>query len=183
MPELIIPEKRKAEFFSRIGPPDPVTGCRLFLKKNGEPFESYGRFDCGEEYLAHRVAYIFYHGSIPAGMLICHTCDDPRCVAEEHLWVGTQADNIKDCSKKGRNGVWTHPENRPRGENHYSHTYPEKVPRGERAGKSKLNEKKVRSIRQLHVIGLSARKIAKLFSVSSVAVDCILNGRAWKHVV
>ena len=52
--------------------------------------------------LAHRVAWTLYKGTIPNGLLVLHHCDTPLCVNPNHLFVGTQSDNIKDCVKKGR---------------------------------------------------------------------------------
>ncbi len=50
----------------------------------------------------HRVAWKLFRGSIPRGMLVCHTCDNPRCCNPDHLFVGTQKDNLDDRKRKGR---------------------------------------------------------------------------------
>ena len=51
---------------------------------------------------AHRVAWELTNGPIPQGMLVCHTCDHPSCVRPDHLFLGTNDDNLKDMARKGR---------------------------------------------------------------------------------
>ena len=51
---------------------------------------------------AHRMSWIISYGSIPDGLFVCHRCDNKKCVRPGHLFIGTQADNIEDCIKKGR---------------------------------------------------------------------------------
>lgn len=56
----------------------------------------------GEFFLAHRIAYLLAIGPIESGKLICHRCDNPRCVRPEHLFQGTVRDNANDSLSKGR---------------------------------------------------------------------------------
>jgi hypothetical protein len=55
-----------------------------------------------KSYLAHRVMYICYGGIIPAGINLCHKCDNPKCINPLHMFLGTQKDNVLDQVKKLR---------------------------------------------------------------------------------
>ena len=52
---------------------------------------------------AHRVSWEFAYGAIPDGLSVLHRCDTPACVRPEHLFLGTQQDNVADMNAKGRN--------------------------------------------------------------------------------
>lgn len=56
----------------------------------------------GKGYLTHRVAWTITNGFIPKGLYICHHCDNRKCINPDHLFLGTQKDNIQDCILKGR---------------------------------------------------------------------------------
>jgi len=55
---------------------------------------------------AHRFSYFLERGSIPDGMLICHTCDNRSCCNPDHLWAGSAKDNSDDMFSKGRRNGW-----------------------------------------------------------------------------
>jgi hypothetical protein len=77
------------------------SGCREW---QGYKLKSgYGRiWFNGKPELLHRVIYTINKGIIPDKMYVCHHCDNPSCVNPEHLFIGTQKDNMKDCRNKGR---------------------------------------------------------------------------------
>jgi hypothetical protein len=49
-----------------------------------------------------RVVWELHFGPIPAGLMVCHSCDNPTCADIDHLLLGTQRANIQDMLAKGR---------------------------------------------------------------------------------
>lgn len=106
---------------------------------------------------AHRFAWEREHRSeIPAGMVVRHKCDNPKCVNPSHLTLGTQADNIRDKVERGR------------------HLYGELVPH------AKLTDECVRKIKSLG--HLASAQLAELFNISRQSIADIRAGRTWKHI-
>lgn len=80
---------------------DPVTGCWLW-----QGFRNWGGYGQvgyrGENWTAHRAMWRALKGPIPNGLHVCHTCDVRHCVNPDHLWLGTNQQNISDMVAKGR---------------------------------------------------------------------------------
>ena len=74
---------------------DPGSGCQLW---NGTETDRYGLLAIR----AHRLAWELANGPIPAGLNVLHRCDNSHCCNPDHLFVGTQADNMDDMRRKGR---------------------------------------------------------------------------------
>ena len=128
-------------------------------------WHGYGCFGVkeGEKYktrYAHRVAYEEVVGPIPDGLFVLHKCDNRGCVRPDHLFLGTQLDNMRDCSRKGRKPG---------------------VPRfGEQNPQSKLTADDVKEIRRIGK-SMSQQKIANMFGVSQTLIGLILRGKSWSH--
>lgn len=125
----------------------------------------------GSTQTTHRVAWQLTYGPIPAGMFVCHHCDNRICVRPDHLFLGTHADNMRDMAKKGRNYRAICTPERP------SHN------RGSGHGLSKLTEPDVAEIRRLYASGhYLQREIAERFGVNPGTVSGIVGRRSWRHV-
>ncbi len=114
----------------------------------------------GKSLLAHRVAWQFSRGEPPKDLCVCHKCDNRICVNPQHLFLGTNADNVADRQRKGRCRAGGPP--------------------GEGCGHAKLTDEKVRAIRadlRTH------QEIATDYGMSRSAITNLKLGRTWKHLL
>lgn len=88
---------------------DEKTGCWNWTAAKNNA--GYGMIHPGgpkkNNVLAHRVSWRLFKGAIPIhesyhGMCVLHKCDNPGCVNPDHLFLGTNKDNVADCISKGR---------------------------------------------------------------------------------
>ena len=127
--------------------------------------DGYGQFKFnGKPRLAHRVSWEIHNGKIPHnnshhGMCVCHKCDNPKCVNPDHLFLGTQADNVADMISKGRQ-VDVH---------------------GESAGRSKLTDEKVRKIRSMYPLKTIA-ELARFFGRGETTIAKVVRRQTWRHI-
>lgn len=90
----------KEEFYSRTYH-DPNSGCMLWLGCLDKA--KYGKIARHKkQWLAHRYSWFLTYGEFDLALKVLHKCDTPPCINPDHLFLGTQADNMKDCVKKKR---------------------------------------------------------------------------------
>jgi hypothetical protein len=127
-------------------------GCSNWPK--GTTPDGYGsvRFK-GETWRANRLAYTLTKGVIPEGMGVLHKCDNKLCINPDHLYLGTQKDNVKDLMERGQIGT------------------------------SKLKREEVVSILKSHFIDKkSGAYLSRLYKVSQAAISAITKGRHYPDI-
>lgn len=140
--------------------------------------KGYGQFSCGSKYgpagrrntmrAAHRFSFFLANGYLPGpdspgGGFVLHRCDTPACVNPEHLFIGTNLDNVRDMDGKGRRSV--------------------SVKLGSDHPNSVLTEADVREIARRHYDdGVSQAQLSREYRVSTSTVNHIFTGRLWGHL-
>lgn len=119
----------------------------------------YGCFKLNRKSVgAHRVSYEIHNGKINKNMVICHHCDNPSCVNPEHLFVGTQKENLLDRKLKGRSVE------------------------GNKNGRCKLSDKDILAIKRLLAEKIDQRDIAKSYGVAQTTISAINLNKSWSHI-
>lgn len=106
----------------------------------------------------HRISWEYHFGPIPDGLHCLHKCDSPRCVQPDHLFLGTNLDNIADMVAKRRH--------------RFGATKP----------LAKLDDEKVRQIFRFRSHGHLQRQIAIHFGITQSVVSMVLSRKIWSHV-
>lgn len=116
--------------------------------------KQYGSFAIkNSQITAHRMVFILQSGELPTYIQVCHTCDNRLCVNPNHLFLGTNDDNVKDRVAKGRNAKY-----QPK----------------------RLSPEVAAHIRRLHKSGYKQSDICKIFYVRYSVVNDICTGKSYK---
>lgn len=177
-------EKRIAQFWSQVDKSGGMDACWNWTRSCGFPDDpTYGQyFFGGKKMLTHRFAFQHACGEIPAGMEVCHTCDNPSCCNPRHLFLGTHRDNMQDRQRKGRGGGVNGPVRGLQADANPG-TRPLRKKSGSRNGQSKLDEDDVRLIRSVYADGtMSQRQLAAEFGVHASLIGFIVRRKYWQHV-
>lgn len=127
-------------------------GCLNWTR--GVNLYGYGHFKYSQKIVAaHRVSWEIYNQrTIPDGIYILHSCDNPSCINPEHLSLGTHADNMREKSERGRHPLTT------------------------------FTRDEVIKIRQIAANDISHSEIARQLGVGTTTINAIANRKTWKHV-
>jgi len=135
---------------------DPESGCWNWTKSKNP--KGYGRVKVqGKCEGAHRVSYRVFNGVLPEGAHVLHKCDNPGCVNPEHLFIGTNADNVADKIAKGR----------------------QRQPKGSAHPRARLTEEKVMAIR---VDARTREVIAAEYGVTVRTIEAVQWRENWTHI-
>lgn len=139
-------------FWTKVRTTNPTECWEWTANKNNKGYGLFRPGGIAPKKLAHRLSYEESFGSIPKGMVVMHTCDNPACVNPSHLIAGTQKQNMQDAAIK------------------------------ERGGNTNLDGAEVISLLKDYVAGLPRKEIAAKHGISNLSVNDYTSGKSWKHL-
>lgn len=145
-------DKTISRFWSMV---NKTESCWLWT--GGKMPNGYANFhiERNKSWRVHRFSYWLANGEIPPGKGVLHKCDVRHCVNPDHLFIGSQKDNLQDCKSKGRTTT------------------------GTRNAMARLDNESVLKIRS--AVG-SQRQIANMFNVHQSTVSNVINRKSWTHI-
>lgn len=157
--------------------PEPNSGCWLWFGAFLSEKNPYGFISDEDGVLtrAHRIAWRLFRYDIPDGKFVLHRCDMPCCVNPDHLFIGTQADNVADCIRKGRARYYRTGKNN-------------RLPLESRVvGVRKGSDHRFARLTESSVIEIRAspehsRVVAACYGVSLSTIADIRARKTWKHI-
>lgn len=130
-----------------------ASGCWEWMAYKDDYGYGYFRYN-GKMVGAHRASWMLFKGKIPKGLFVCHKCDNPGCVYPEHLFIGTNQDNMDDKVRKNR----------------------QHRPVGEKNGRAKITKEIAERIK---IMQGSHQSIGDKYGLSQSVVSRIKSGEAW----
>lgn len=142
-------------FMAKVSIPSDPEGCWEWLaNKNNKGYGLLRPGGSAPRKLSHRISYELHRGPIPEGVHVLHKCDNPGCNNPDHLFLGSQRENMIDKERKGR----------------ANHT-------------SKLNSDQVREIRALlETASLTHEAIGAMYGVARRTITNINTGLCWRRL-
>ncbi len=111
---------------------------------------------------AQRIAWLLAKGKIPEGHGVLHYCDNPPCVNPNHLWTGTQLDNMRDCAAKQRCSKRWHEIGNP---------------------KCKLKQEDIAKIKAMVQEGKTRKEITAVFGITRGQIWRICTNKTWTYAL
>lgn len=140
----------RENFEKKVIKQDGCWGWNGMTSPNG-----YGRMNKNNKKIgAHQVSWIIHHGNIPKGMNVLHRCNNAICTNYQHLYIGTQKQNIADAVRAGR----------------------------ARGFRTVLNEAEVIEIKKLIKEGYSIKQLAAKYKVNGTMISNIRRNKTWRHI-
>lgn len=133
---------------------DPITGCWLWTGTCTKFGHGVVTTRHGRGQVVHRLAYYLFIDDIPDGYQVLHSCDVPNCFNPEHLWAGTQSDNIRDMVLKGR--------------------------AKKKYGRLSLTLQQAEEIRALQGTGITQREVGERYGCTAANIGKIWAGKRWR---